>query len=461
MDRRIVTVVLGLAVASLLFQGYQCGSPEFTGAKVHIQQKNYKEAIRLLEIEVQKNPGNEEAWFFLGGLQADQGDYDGMNTAFNEALKLSPKHAGEIRAIRYNHWGQNLNAGVSYLERASGDSAHYFEKSIEAFRKSVSAWPDTSLTYRYLAYAYNNKGDFANALASFQRAWDMGKDLESIKRIGRIYVMNGDNHKGKFETDNAEQLLALRNYSEAKTVTSKNDVMRLLGPPDNINKGPRGTRKEEWIYNAYNFAVSVDGDKVVERKYFQPGYTPRIDSTEFRLAQQEYIKAIDALEIARNEDPKDNETLQVLLKAYIESNRMEPAVREFERAIASEPENKTNHYILGVLYRTVGKFEEAVAQFKEALRIDPNDCEALFDLAATYYNWGVDIIKAAQEKETQDDTFKEKFQAALPYMEKVAECKKDDASVWDTLGQIYARLGQQDKAMKAFEKADNMRRGVN
>ncbi len=134
-------LILTITVASFLFFGYQCGSPEFTGAKVHIQQKNFKEALRLLELEVKKNPQNEEAWFFLGGLRADAGDLAGMNEAFKEALKLSPKHANEINAMKYNQWGQNLNAGVNFLERASADSAQYFEMAISSFNRSIAAWP--------------------------------------------------------------------------------------------------------------------------------------------------------------------------------------------------------------------------------------------------------------------------------------------------------------------------------
>jgi hypothetical protein len=57
------TVLLAVAITTL---GFQCGSPEFSGAKLRIQQKDYKGAINLLEKEVQKNPTNEEAWFLLG-----------------------------------------------------------------------------------------------------------------------------------------------------------------------------------------------------------------------------------------------------------------------------------------------------------------------------------------------------------------------------------------------------------
>ena len=154
-----------------------------------------------------------------------------------------------------------------------------------------------------------------------------------------------------------------------------------------------------------------------------------------------------------------DETLQRLLKGYVESNRIEPAVKEFEKVVATDTTNiKTNRFILGVLYRTIGKFDEAIDQFKEANRLDPNDCGVLFDIAATYYNWGVDLIKISDEKNEQSDAYKAKFQAALPYMEKVSDCKKDDENVWETMGTIYARLGQQDKAMKAFDQADKIRK---
>lgn len=453
-------LVVLATVASFMFLGYQCGSPEFTGAKVHIQQKNYKEAIRLLEIEVQKNPQNDEAWFFLGGLKADQGDLTGMNKAFDAALKISPKHANEIRSMRYNQWGQNLNAGVNYLEKASSDSSQYFEKSLTAFQKAIAAWPDTSLTYRYLGYVYNNKGDFDNALVAFQRAWDMGKDLESLKRVGAIYLIQGDEHKNKFETTYALPLKNLKNLEDAKRATSKDKVKDLLGLPDSTKKGPKNSTKEDWIYKTFQMTVSFDGDRVIDKQFGQP-YKPAMDSTEHRAAQALYDKAVKALEIARAADPKDNETLQRLLKGYVESNRIEPAVKEFEKVVAADTTNiKTNRFILGVLYRTIGKYDEAIGQFKEATRLDPNDCEVLFDIAATYYNWGVDLIRISDEKNEQSDAYKAKFQAALPYMEKVSECKKDDVNVWETMGTIYARLGMQDKAMKAFDQADKIRKGA-
>lgn len=450
--------VFALILASFILQGYQCGSPEFTGAKVHMQQKNYKEAIRLLEIEVAKNPANEEAWYLLGGLKADEHDYEGMNKAFTEALKLSNVHAEEIKAIRYNNWGQNLNAGVSYLERASADSAEYFEKSIRSFKQAIAAWPDTGMTHKYLGYAYNNKGDMANALTSYMKSWEMDGDVESVKRAGRIYVMRGEEHKNKFETENADKLKRWKTVEDVKKMSNKADVLKSLGAPDNIKKGPRNTKREDWTYTSYNLTVAVDGEKVTGRTFSTP-YNPRIDSTEYSLGQKEYSKAVELLEKAVEKDPKDAETLNVLLRAYIESNRIQEAIRAFQTATKNEPGNKINHYILGVLYRQVGRYDDAIAEFKQTLAIDSEDADATFDLGATYYNWGVEMIKTAEEKGDQTEAYRPKFEAALPYMEKVTRMKKDDPQIWETLGTIYARLGQQEKALQAFDQADKIRKG--
>lgn len=450
----IILVVL----SSMMFQGYQCGSTEMTSAKLYIQQKNYDAAIKNLEGEVQKNPGNEEAWYLLGGLRADKMDYPGMNFAFRQALQLSDKHAAEIRGIRYNKWGVHLNNGVSYLERASADSSMLFEKSLEEFQKASIAWPDTALTFRYLGYAYNNKGDYPNALKAFEQAWEKGKDVESLKRAGRIYLQWAYDHKSKFEADNAGKLKTLKDLDDVKKGSSKNDVMRTLGAPDDVRKGARGTKKEEWTYKNYNMRLSIDGDKVTAKTFTSP-YKSTVDSAEYRLAMKEFDNAIQALELVKDAEPDDNENLNFLLRAYVESGKIKEAIKTYQQAAKNDPNNKQVHYLLGVLYRTDGDFTKSILEFEEAQKIDPNFVDAIFDLGATYYNWGVDIIKAANDKGEDTEEYKDKFKKALPYMEKVSEMKKDDPTVWETLGTMYARLGQSAKAKNAFEKADKIRKG--
>ena len=463
MRRSPILGLFAVGAASLLLLAFQCSTPEFTGAKISIGQKNYKEAIRLLEIETQKNPTNEEAWFLLGSLKADQFDYAGMNVAFDSALKISDKHAREIHSVRYNRWGSHVNAGVGYLERGSQDSTQYYEMSLNEFRRAMQAWPDTSLTLRYLGFAYNNKGDYDSALIAFNDAWEKGKDVESLRRAGRIYLQKGAEFESKFLQVNADTLKMMKNLDEIVKGTYKNDVLSRIGAADSKKVvGGKGSKKELWQYKRYNLSLEFDGEKVATKKFDQP-FVPRIDSTFFATSQKYFLSAVKSLEMVRDIGTKDTasdtENLTLLLQAYVKSNKIKEAIGAFKTAVQRDPKNKQSRYILGVLYRTDGDYPSAISEFKEAIAIDQEFMDALFDLGATYYNWGVEMLKAAQDKGEDNEDYKDKFKEALPYLEKVSQAKKDDPNVWETLGTIYARLGQSEKAMDALNKADKLRRG--
>ena len=451
----VMLLIVGLA-GLVLISGFQCASSEFTGGKLKLSQKDYKEAKRLFEAEVKNNPGNEEAWYWIGYIDSEQGDYVHMNEAFNTALGISDKHRQDIMAIRNNQWAGHLNAGVKYLNAASPDSASYYDRALIEFTKASEAWPDTSLSYLYIGYAYNNKFDLENAAKAYRKAWEMGKDPEALKRVAGIYINQGEKFKSKFEQDNSEKLRAVRGIAGIRKNQPKNDVMSSLGAPDNIKRGPKGTRKEDWDYKRYNLTIALDNDKVVSKKFSSP-YNPGIDSSSYEMAMRQYNEAIQLLREGKTALAEDTDILNILLQAYVQSNRIEEAVTEYEAVTKKNPNNKVNHYILGVLYRSASKYDAAIAEFQKAYEIDPTYSDAVFDLGATYYNWGVEILKTSDEKGEATEAHKEKFKMALPYLEKVSEEKKDDPQVWETLGTIYAQLGMQDKAIKAFDVADKIR----
>ena len=451
-------LILVVLVALVSFQGFQCASSEFTGAKLAIQQKNLTEAKRLLVIEVGKNPANDEAWFLLGGILSEEADYVGMNQAFDEALKLSQKHAQEIKAARYNRWAFHLNRGAMALERATPESSMFFDQSMEEFTKAREAWPDTSLTYRYIGYAYNNNAQYPKAIDAFRMAWDRGKDLESLKRAARLYIYQGDQHRKVFEEKNADKLKNVKNLQGIRRNNRKGDVIAALGAPDRITRGPRGSKRETLIYNRFNLTVSIDNDKVTAKNFSKP-YNPSVDSSSYYLALAEYENAIQLLQESKGLASSDSEILNMLLTAFVQANRIQEAISEYEAAVQAAPGNKQNQFILGVLYRSAGDYEKAAGRFKEAYALDPEYTDALFDLGATYYNWGVDMMRIAEEKGEPSSAYKEKFQLALPYLEKVSELTPDELQVWETLGTIYAQVGMQEKALAAFDRADKIRAG--
>ncbi len=447
-----------LFIAGFLTQGFQCGSPEFTGAKVQEQQKNFPEAVKLYEKEVQKNPKNAEAWFRLGRIRGmELNDFDGMIYDFKEAEKISTEFSNDIRSIRGHFWVQFINSGVGKKNRATSDSLQYYDKAIEDYKTAARIIPDTSMTYLYLAGAYKGKGDIANTILNLTKVWEMDHDKEIYKSVGRLYVQQGLDKKEQFRTANTDMLKIQKNLKEIDKGTYRTDVTEAFGVPDSKKTDKKNPKKEDWIYNKYTMTLTFDGERVTNKKIEKP-YDLKIDSTKYFEAIVEFNKAIDVFETIKKADPKDNDNLNLLLQAYYEADRSEEATKTFKLAVENDPGNKMNHYILGLLYRSVNDYDGAIAEFNEAIKIDPDFGDAFYDLGATYYNWGVKMKKAAQEKGDESVEYKTKFQEALPWMEKVARIKKEDPKIWETLGTIYALLGQTDNATKALDEADKIRK---
>jgi len=460
MKSNLFYLFFALLLVGFMTQGFQCGSPDFTGAKVQEQNKNFAEAAKLYEKEVEKNPANFEAWFRLGRVRGvELNDFAGMSKAFNESEKLSPVYSSDIHALRGHFWVQFINSGVNYKNRATPDSLQYYDKAIEDYKTANMVWPDTSITYLYLAGAYKSKGDNANAILNLTKLWEMDHDKDAYKSVGRIYVQQGLEKKEQFKAANADKLKLQKSLQDIDKGSYKSDVTQAFGNPDSQKKDKKNPKKEDWTYNQYSMTLTFDGDRVVNRKN-EKSYDLKIDSSKYVEAVAEFNKAVDVFEAIKKADPKDNENLNLLLQAYYESNRSVEATKAFKLAVDNDPGNKMNHYILGLLYRTVNDYAGAIAEFNEAIKLDPEFSDAFYDIGATYYNWGVKMKKASQEKGDESEEYKTKFQAALPWMEKMTKIKKDDARIWETLGTIYALLGQAENATKALDEADKIRKAA-
>lgn len=93
----------------------------------------------------------------------------------------------------------------------------------------------------------------------------------------------------------------------------------------------------------------------------------------------------------------------------------------------------------------------------EAIKLDPEYENAIYNLGVTYVKWGTALNKEAEQKGIMSDDYKQKYQASLPYLEKVVEKDPSNVAIWELLGKVYSVLGMTDDANNAFKKADEMR----
>jgi len=459
--------IIAVVLAAISTTGFECASSEMTSAKLYIQRKEYDNAKAQLLKEIAKNPKNEEAYYLLGKeIQYMQGEYRGMKVSFDSALAIAPTHKKEIQLMELNAWGKLYNRGVDEINRAI-DTSSYLEKAIVTFSTAVMVLPESLLTRRTLGLAYLRNDDMVNATAQFTIAFEQGKDTLSAKLLGRIYLDSGNVLKTNFLAAHREEYESMKNLASIHERIKTVDVSYLLGDSlikiSKPQKPKRGDTKETWRIEKYHLTLSVEDGLVIKLKYDDDKpYAPQIDSTEFKAAIEQFNKAVAVMKKAQALFPEDAEISESLMKAYIGAERGEEARILLVERVKKYPDSKIDHYNLGVFLLKDSSFSDAITEFKTALSLDSTFSDALYNIAATYVNWGV-VEQAKLKAAGKDDdvSYKERYKMALPYLENVVVMKKNDVLMWELLGQVYANLNMKEKALQAYDKADAIRQGKN
>ncbi|MGB2611115.1 MAG: tetratricopeptide repeat protein [Isosphaeraceae bacterium] len=112
---------------------------------------------------------------------------------------------------------------------------------------------------------------------------------------------------------------------------------------------------------------------------------------------------------------------------------LDRAEAEFERVIAVEPDHRWAHFCLGVLYQHKGDFDKALDHFGKVHGSDPDDPFVGFEYVET-------LRKLDRNPE------------ALRVLEKVIERDPGFVSAFYSLGMLYNRMRQRDKAIQVLKR---------
>jgi tetratricopeptide (TPR) repeat protein len=191
--------------------------------------------------------------------------------------------------------------------------------------------------------------------------------------------------------------------------------------------------------------------------------------TDSVAARKQYAEAARSFDTAYQADPADTENITSLIDAYERASMSDKAMALTKNAVDREPNNKVFRYAYGVFLLKQDNFQGSIEQFQKAVDIDPDYGDAVYNLGVAYLNWGV-TLKNEEDKRTEeaakkgrsvklDKSYQDRFRAAVPYLEKVAEQRTDDALLWQQLARVYANLNMVEKSKAAFEKFDLIMKG--
>ena len=184
-----------------------------------------------------------------------------------------------------------------------------------------------------------------------------------------------------------------------------------------------------------------------------------------RAHSMDTVGALDWTQKAREVFPDDDNLRKQEVNLLIQTGRIEDAKNGLEEAIAKEPDNANLLFNLGYLYEELGDEENAIANYEKAIEADPNYFDAVYNVGVLYYNRAADLYKEANDLPIREydrrgkaleDEAKENLRLSMPYLEKSAEIRPEEAIIWNTLSTIYTRLGMSDKAQNAFAKYEEL-----
>jgi tetratricopeptide (TPR) repeat protein len=348
-----------------------------------------------------------------------------------------------------------------------------YDKALNTLQKEVAQNPKSDEGWFLMGNVYGEVGKFDSLIFAFDKSLAISNKFENeITQQKTYYWANSFNsgvsyfQRGNKATDK-DSIAAFYDKSiDAFTTATKLE-------PDSADTFKNlafvymssGKNQEaiEPLKKLVQLTDELDGYKYLGQIYYSLGTKSKSDyNTSGNIqdsidASKDFANAVDILEKGTKLYPGDADLLRTLSASYVETGKLDIALNSFKELVAKEPDNKVYLYNYGVLLLGNDQYEKAVDEFKKALNIDPDYENAIYNLAVTYVKWGTQINKESVESEEYSDAYKEKFQAALPYLERITKTDKADAEVWELLGKVYSVLGMQDKALDAFNHADQLK----
>jgi len=483
--KRLIFSIVLLIGGTLLFQSFQCASPEMTTAKLKYRNQLWAEAEDALSRELTKNPNNGEALYLMADTKLR---LEKLEEAADYCLKadkaeLDQKYRFLLANLKFNIWSTAYNQGISsYNKYYDEKDAKYINEAIQKFDIAIKIRPTVSEFYRLKGLAYEQINETEKAVENYLKyettlnndlVWAKGTGVhlfmpreKVIAKIGKP-VSSVPNIRGNDSIliDNykvmGSQLYVFYSFNKDKQEMQV-EGWKVAPPPDMmdneitsfsmIDYGPFGSLAEYY----YQKALDITKDNAIDS-------VQKTNMIEENLEKsKKYIKYITTL------DPSNIDANRFLINIYDVQGKSEDALKEAENLVKTEPNNKFYLAQYGDILFRLEKYDESIKQFEKVLEIDPDFCDASRNLAAAYKNKAAIIQKEQQDRHDRDKNYKENPNEYLPllnksaeYFEKCRSCKqyKNDLLVLSELADLYYFLNNNDKLnniVDALERLEHL-----
>jgi tetratricopeptide (TPR) repeat protein len=381
-----------------------------------LSQDKYAEALeqykRLSELE----PSTWENFLRMSELYRRMGKFDEAESALLRSKQLSPGNLEILynEALLYEEQGRYddavkvLNDAINGMKNQTSGAGNSASSGGEAGNSNALA-----ILYEQLGHAYLGQENYPAAIRTFEEMAKLGPDSQKRAEMLLIdaYRQNRDLDRAIAETKKELQALP---KDQSLIIT----LAMLYGENSNTDAATKlltgllqGNDGDEGIY--------VDLAQVQER------------GRNYLDAEKSAQKAE---QIAR--DNSDKESAWFMLGAiYEREKKFDQAEDQFRKALQANPNNAAvlNYYGYMLADRGV-RLSEATDMIQKAVKLDPNNGAYLDSLGWAYYK-------------------QNKLAEAEELLRKASERQSHDPTILGHLGDVYMKLGQNERAATYWERA--------
>jgi tetratricopeptide (TPR) repeat protein len=199
---RAGTGLLLVAIFGLSLYGFQCSSPNVTGGKLYLQQYEQSKDVKKLEMaiesfqkEINTNPANAEAWYWMGLTYGLKKDYLKLQESWAKSLQAGQSMKNDIDSRSPGVVREAIYQGQTTLQKAQiKKDKSLYQDAANYFKAANLLIPDTSAKY-YGFYNYAltqlNLGNNSEAMAAFQQQLKSFPIPGAYKLMGDLTINEG------------------------------------------------------------------------------------------------------------------------------------------------------------------------------------------------------------------------------------------------------------------------------
>ena len=292
------------------------------------------------------------------------------------------------------------------LQTLTLTDASLFRKSVNAFKKLIVDYEDSSYTikaYYYLTLAYRNWANVTRDQSKWQLVIDTVEEANTkYAHSNEIEVQGELSRMQEPKNEALERLLPPPDPLEEEAERAVNAAEIAIDRANQENREPQlihranehlEQAKQQMRRNNYREALN-SAKTVLEIITSSATIQHYVDEGHIYLEQGKLEKAMEkvnqALDLDRNYPPA-HELLSKIKQRYyglgwifFDEEQYHKAIAAFKNAIDIDQEFKEAHNHLGVVYIKQEKYAEAIESLEEAISIDAQFKEAHFNLALAH-----------------------------------------------------------------------------